>query len=134
MYMAEEHTRAASTDIAPHRPAYHDDPCPNLWIVVPFLDEAAGIAPTLAALAAQRDLNFTLLLVDTGSTDGSAAIVRRVLSTGPLLRWHLINEPHKGTGAAADTGFRYAIAAGATHVGRTDADCLPDPGWVTAIR
>jgi glycosyltransferase involved in cell wall biosynthesis len=86
------------------------------------------------ALAAQRDRNFTLLLVDNGSTDGSATVVRRVLSTSPILRWHLINEPQKGTGAAADTGFRYAIEAGATHVGRTDADCLPDPGWITAIR
>ena len=34
----------------------------------------------------------------------------------PILRWHLIHEPQKGTGAAADTGFRFAIAAGATHV------------------
>jgi glycosyltransferase involved in cell wall biosynthesis len=93
-----------------------------------------GIKPTLAALAAQRDRNYTLLLVDNGSTDGSADVVRRVLTTSPILRWQLIHEPHKGTGAAADTGFRFAIAAGATHIGRTDADCLPDPGWITAIR
>jgi glycosyltransferase involved in cell wall biosynthesis len=92
------------------------------------------MTPTLAALAAQCDRTFTLLLVDNGSTDGSADVVRRVLSASPILRWHLIHEPQKGTGAAADTGFRYAIAAGATHVARTDADCLPDPGWITAIR
>jgi hypothetical protein len=40
----------------------------------------------------------------------------------------------KGTGAAADTGVRYAIAHGATHIARTDADCLPDPDWIGAIR
>jgi len=111
-----------------------NDPCPMLWVVVPFRNEAAGIQPTLAALAAQRDCNFTLLLVDNGSTDGSADVVRRALATSSILRWRLINEPQKGTGAAADTGFRYAIAAGATHIARTDADCLPDPGWITAIR
>jgi glycosyltransferase involved in cell wall biosynthesis len=110
------------------------NPCPDLWIVIPFLNEAAGITPTLAALAAQRDRRFTLLLVDNGSTDGSADVVRRVLSTSPNMRWHLIHEPQKGTGAAADTGFRYAIDAGATHIGRTDADCLPAPGWITAMR
>ncbi len=111
-----------------------NDPCPNLWVVVPLLNEAAGIGTTLAALAAQRDRNFTLLLVDNGSTDGSADVIRRALSMDPGLRWRLIYEPQKGTGAAADTGFRYAIQAGATHVARTDADCLPDLGWITAIR
>ncbi len=110
------------------------EPCPVLWVVVPFYNEAAGIQPTLAALAAQRDRNFTLLLVDNGSTDGSADVVQRVLSGSPISRWHLIHEPQKGTGAAADTGFRFAIAAGATHIARTDADCLPDPGWIAAIR
>jgi glycosyltransferase involved in cell wall biosynthesis len=110
------------------------DPCPSLWVVVPFFNEAAGIAPTLAALAAQRDRDFTLQLVDNGSTDGGATVIRRVLAELPPLRWRLIEEPEKGTGAAADTGFRQAIADGATHVARTDADCLPDPGWITAIR
>jgi hypothetical protein len=52
----------------------------------------------------------------------------------PILRWRLIDEPQKGTGAAADTGFRFAIASDATHIARTDADCLPAPGWITAIR
>lgn len=132
--MAEDRTSATPAETVRQREAVDNDPCPNLWIVVPLLNEAAGIRPTLAALAAQRDRNFTLLLVDNGSTDGSEDVVRRVLSTSAILRWYLIHEPQKGTGAAADTGFRYAIAAGATHVGRTDADCLPDPGWITAIR
>ncbi|HEX2680458.1 MAG TPA: glycosyltransferase family 2 protein, partial [Candidatus Dormibacteraeota bacterium] len=43
-------------------------------------------------------------------------------------------EQVKGTGTASDTGFRYAIASGATHVLRTDADCLPDRHWVAGIR
>jgi glycosyltransferase involved in cell wall biosynthesis len=85
-------------------------------------------------VAAQRDRDFTLVLVDNGSTDGSADVIRRALAMSPILRWRLIDEPQKGTGAAADTGFRFAIEAGATHVGRTDADCLPEPGWISAIR
>jgi glycosyltransferase involved in cell wall biosynthesis len=110
------------------------DPCPDLWVVVPFFNEAAGIQPTLAALATQRDSNFTLVLVDNGSTDGGAGVVRETLSRHPDLRWSIVDEPQKGTGAASDTGFRHAIAAGASHVARTDADCLPDAGWIAAIR
>jgi hypothetical protein len=127
-------TSARGTEIAQQREAAAGDPCPALWVVVALRNEATGIRPTLSALAAQRDRNFTLLLVDNGSTDGSADVVRQALSTSPILRWHLIDEPQKGTGAAADTGFRYAIEAGATHIARTDADCLPDPCWITAIR
>jgi glycosyltransferase involved in cell wall biosynthesis len=125
--------RSTNAETGPRRGPV-GDPCPQLWVVVPFYNEAAGIEKTLAALAAQRDRDFTLLLVDNGSTDGGAAVIGGMLSARPAPRWCLIYEAQKGTGAAADTGFRHAIAAGATHIARTDADCLPDPGWITAIR
>jgi hypothetical protein len=46
----------------------------------------------------------------------------------------VVCESQKGTGAAADTGMREAIAAGATLLARTDADCLPRADWTAAIR
>ncbi|MEV5407276.1 glycosyltransferase [Thermopolyspora sp. NPDC052614] len=99
----------------------------NLWVIVPAYNEAAGIATTLRALAEQDDKDFTLLVVDNGSTDGTAEIVRD-------LGVQVITEPRKGTGAASDTGMRHAIAHGATHLARTDADCLPRRDWVRNIR
>jgi len=53
---------------------------------------------------------------------------------GASAAWHIISEPQKGTGAASDTGFRYAIAHGARWIARTDADCLPDRHWIARIR
>jgi len=132
--MYEDRTSARLIETLQQSREKEADPCPSLWVVVPLRNEAAGIGPTLAALAGQRDREFTLVLVDNGSIDGSADVIRRALATSPTHRWRLIEEPQKGTGAAADTGFRFAIAAGATHVARTDADCLPDPGWITVIR
>ncbi|MFI6509700.1 glycosyltransferase [Streptosporangium sp. NPDC050855] len=99
----------------------------DLWVIVPAYNEAAGIEGTLAALAAQDDADFTLLVVDNASTDGTAEIVRRH-------GVQVIVETRKGTGAASDTGMRHAIAHGATHLARTDADCLPRPDWVRNIR
>ncbi len=99
----------------------------NLWVIVPAYNEAAGIAGTLRALAEQDDKDFTLLVVDNGSTDGTPEIVRD-------LGVRVITEPRKGTGAASDTGMRHAIAHGATHLARTDADCLPRRDWVRNIR
>ncbi|MGJ6965460.1 glycosyltransferase [Streptosporangium sp. G11] len=99
----------------------------DLWVIVPAYNEAPGIEATLRALAEQDDQDFTLLVVDNASTDGTAEVVRRH-------GVQVVVETRKGTGAASDTGMRHAIARGATHLARTDADCLPRPDWVRNIR
>lgn len=103
----------------------------NLWVVVPAYNEAHGITATLRALASQTDGDFSLVVVDNNSTDGTADVVRSFPFPGDV---HVVHETRKGTGAAADTGMRYAIAHGATHLARTDADCLPAPDWTARIR
>jgi glycosyltransferase involved in cell wall biosynthesis len=106
----------------------------SFFVVIPFYNEAEGIEPTLSAVAAQTDRDFVLVCVDNASTDCGADVVNRFASRHTDLDLRVIREPVKGTGVACDTGFRYAIAAGATHVLRTDADCLPDGNWVRNIR
>lgn len=104
-----------------------------LWVIVPAHQEAARIGATLEALAAQRDHDFTLLVVDNASTDDTAALARDFARRAPFTV-HVIGEPEKGVGCAVDTGFRYAIGHGATLLARTDADCLPRPGWTAGAR
>ena len=105
----------------------------ELAVVVPFYNEERWLAGTLDALAAQSDLAFTLVLVDNASTDAGPAIAARFASDAPF-PVRVVLETQKGTGAAADTGFRAAIAGGATWIARTDADCLPHRDWVRNIR
>jgi len=105
-----------------------------LAVVVPVFDEAGGIRPTLEALAGQQDADFAAVFVDNGSRDGSAEIIRAFAAERGLPRWRVIDEPQKGTGAAADTGMRAAITAGAELLARTDADCLPRADWTAAVR
>ena len=102
-----------------------------LWVIVPAYNEAARIGGTLDALAAQTDTAFTLLVVDNGSTDDTAAVAKAFAAPFPV---YVLSEPEKGVGCAVDTGFRHAIAHGAVHLARTDADCLPAPGWLAAAR
>ncbi|CAG7647957.1 glycosyltransferase family 2 protein [Actinacidiphila bryophytorum] len=105
----------------------------TLWVVVPAHQEAARIGATLDALAGQHDRDFTLVVVDNASTDGTGAHVRDFARRAPF-PVHLLREPAKGVGCAVDTGFRYAIGHGATLLARTDADCLPRPGWTAGAR
>jgi glycosyltransferase involved in cell wall biosynthesis len=105
----------------------------SLWVVVPAFDEQDYVAGTIRALAAQQDRRFRTVLVDNGCRDRT---VERALAAAAAagLALEVVTEPQKGTGAAADTGIRHAIAHGATHLARTDADCLPRPDWTLALR
>ncbi|MFD7451105.1 glycosyltransferase family A protein [Kitasatospora sp. NPDC059827] len=105
----------------------------TLWVIVPAYQEEARIDATLRALAAQHDRDFTLLVADNGSTDATLATVRAFADHAPF-PVHVLVEPEKGVGCAVDTAFRHAIAHGATLLARTDADCLPEPGWTAAAR
>ncbi|MFD0903408.1 glycosyltransferase family 2 protein [Actinomadura sediminis] len=106
----------------------------DLWVVVPAYNEERSIGATLRRLAAQTDTAFTLAVVDNASTDATVKIVEEFAADGPGFGVRIVRETEKGTGAAADTGFRHAVAAGATHIARTDADCLPHPGWIAAVK
>jgi len=105
----------------------------TLWVVVPAYNEAERIEQTLQSLLWQTDTDFTLLVVDNGSSDSTVDIARAFAETAPFPVEVLV-ETEKGVGSAVDTGFRHAIAHGARLIARTDADCLPHPGWVEAAR
>lgn len=98
-------------------------------MVIPARDEQRLLPGALAALAAQTDRDFTLVVVDNASTDATATV-----AAGFPGEVEVITEPTPGAGTAADTGFRYAMSNGATKLLRTDADCLPAADWVATGR
>lgn len=98
-------------------------------MIVPAYNEQRLLPGLLRALAAQSDQEFTLVIVDNASTDGTAALAHAC-----PLDVHVVAEPEPGAGAAADTGFRHAIDLGASLLVRTDADCLPRADWVATAR
>ena len=106
----------------------------TLAVIVPVFNEETGIEPTLLALAAQDDADFDVVFVDNGSTDDSAAVIHEFIRVHDRRRWRVVTESQKGTGAAADTGMRAAMAAGSTMLCRTDADCIPRQDWTRSMR
>jgi glycosyltransferase involved in cell wall biosynthesis len=106
----------------------------NLWIAIPVFNEEKSLPGLLNRLhELSRQDKFQVAFCDNGSTDDSPNIITHFIYQHSL-DWHIVTESQKGTGAAADTAIRFAISKGATHVARTDADCLPDYTWVKTIK
>lgn len=107
----------------------------HLAVVVPAYNEL-GVGRTLQSLHDQRmrdDGGVMHIVVDNGSTDDTRARVEQFAREHDGFPLQIVDEPGKGTGRAADTGFRYAIEHGAGIVARTDADTLPRFDWTSRI-
>ena len=88
-------------------------------VVFPCLDEAAALPYVLGRLPT----GYRAIVVDNGSSDGSAEIARR-------LGAHVVHEPRRGFGAACDAGLR---AASADVVCFCDCDGSLDPAELPMV-
>lgn len=83
---------------------------PLLSIVVPLYNERYLIAELLRRVLeapAHRDVDFDILVVDDGSTDGSGEIVARMAAENPQIRL-LVQPENRGKGAAVRRGIQEA--------------------------
>lgn len=98
-------------------------------VVVPCFDEEARLDPTvLDALAVAT--HATVLGVDDGSTDGTAAILEKLAARHPDRHRALLLGTNRGKGEAVRAGLLDAVAAGAEVVAYCDADFATPPGEV----
>lgn len=101
-------------------------------VVVPTYNEAATIE---ALLRRVLDLpgDFSVLVVDDGSPDGTAGLVEAVQQEHPS-RVGLLRRPGKlGLGTAYLAGFREALDAGFRYVCEMDADFSHNPDDLVAL-
>ncbi|UXM90556.1 glycosyltransferase family 2 protein [Paenarthrobacter sp. JL.01a] len=108
-------------------------PARELCIAMPMLNEEKLVRQSLESLAAQSFRDFTVVVVDNGSTDSSCGIVAAFAAEHPDMDIRLLHDAEKGTGAAADTGMRFGVEHGARWLARTDTDCLAAPNWTARI-
>jgi dolichyl-phosphate beta-glucosyltransferase len=80
---------------------------PDLSIIIPAYNEELRITPTLDnlhAFLAAGDRSYELVVVDDGSSDGTAALVEQLALRIPHLRV-IRSTPNKGKGAAVRVGM-----------------------------
>ena len=92
---------------------------PTVDVVLPCLDEAAALPWVLERMPE----GYRAVVVDNGSTDGSAELAR---SLGALV----VTEPRRGFGAACHAGL---LAATAEYVCFCDCDASLDPAELPAL-
>jgi dolichyl-phosphate beta-glucosyltransferase len=105
----------------------HNQPmAPDLTVIIPAYNEGQRITPSLASVLAYlhaQSYTWELLVVDDGSRDDTASVVRKAIETEPNAR--LISyQPNHGKGYAVRTGV---LAAAGTHVVFLDADLSTPP-------
>ena len=95
-------------------------------VIIPTYNEAASIHRVLARVRS-LSVRLDVIVVDDGSPDGTADLVRAEMAAHPG-RIHLIERTGKlGLGTAYVTGFREALAQGYTFVCQMDADLSHNP-------
>jgi mycofactocin system glycosyltransferase len=95
---------------------------PDVTVVIPVRDRPAGLDRCLSALGGR----YPVIVVDDGSAD-EAAVTRICAAHGALRR----RRPAPGGPAAArNDGLAIVSTPLAAFV---DSDCIPGPGWITAL-
>ena len=97
-------------------------PPPKVSVIVPVYNVARYLPQCLDSLTAQTLASVEFLLINDGSTDGSAEILRAYAAKDP--RFRLIEQPNGGYSAARNTGLR---AVQGDFVGFVDADDWVEP-------
>ncbi len=100
-------------------------------VVIPTYNEAQGIQAILDKTLAQTQ-HLDVLIVDDGSPDGTAGIVRSLAGFGT--RIHLLERQGKlGLGSAYKAGFSWAKSQGYDAVLEMDADLSHDPADIPRL-
>jgi cellulose synthase/poly-beta-1,6-N-acetylglucosamine synthase-like glycosyltransferase/peptidoglycan/xylan/chitin deacetylase (PgdA/CDA1 family) len=106
--------------------ADHDGRLPSAVVVVPAYNEDVGIERAVRSLAASDYPDFEVIVVDDGSTDGTAARVERL----ELERVRLVRQDNAGKAAALNTGIELSDAEVVVMV---DGDTLFEPSTLRRL-
>ena len=96
-------------------------------VIIPTYNEKENIEAIITAVM-ELPIEFNVLVIDDGSPDGTAAIVKSLMAGKYKGRLHLVERSGKlGLGTAYIAGFRWAIDHQADYIFEMDADFSHNP-------
>lgn len=95
-------------------------------VIIPTYNEKENIEKIIRAVFALKE-NFHILVIEDGSPDGTAAIVKGLQNEFPE-KLHMIERTGKlGLGTAYITGFKWSVQNGYDYIFEMDADFSHNP-------
>ena len=92
-------------------------------VIIPTYNEKENIEAIIRAVTGLQEHAFNVLVIDDGSPDGTADIVKRLMADEFKERLFLVERSGKlGLGTAYIAGFKWAIAHGYDYIFEMDAD------------
>ena len=101
-----------------------------IYIITPVFNRKDFTQSYLAALAKQTKQGFKTIIVDDGSTDGTAEMIEKQFPDVILLK----EQGDLWWAEATNIGIRYAIDAGADYVMTLNDDTLPDSNYIEQMQ
>jgi len=100
-------------------------------VIVPVLDDNAGLRRLANALRSQSlpADQFEVIVVDNGPQDAASERLAAIDEALGGLTARTLHQPKRGSYAARNLALAQARA---NVLAFTDADCLPEPGWLEA--
>ena len=99
-------------------------------VIIPSYNQRAHLREALRCIRKQDLAShfYEVIVVDDGSRDGSAEDLHALAERGQL---RYLSQPNGGPGSARNAGA--ALARGTVLV-FTDADCRPEPAWLSQLQ
>lgn len=92
-------------------------------VIIPTYNEKENIENIIRAVIGLKEHAFHILVIDDGSPDGTADIVKRLMASEFKHELHLVQRTGKlGLGTAYIAGFKWALEHGYEYIFEMDAD------------
>ena len=97
-------------------------------VIIPTYNEKENIEAITRAVTGLTEHQFDILVIDDGSPDGTADIVKGLMAGDLAGRLHIVERSGKlGLGTAYIAGFKWALEHGYDYIFEMDADFSHDP-------
>jgi glycosyltransferase involved in cell wall biosynthesis len=99
----------------------------SITVAICTRNRAALLEKAVRSVLVQADNNMGILIVDNGSTDGTAELVEKFAAADPRIR--TVREPQTGLSAARNRALEQAASDWVIFL---DDDAEAEPGWLAA--